>query len=221
MGGSAARITNNHNSTDPGGGDIVAPTTKNKPAWVSPVANSRRPGWSPSVQAYPPLGCQRTIHSPKLIEGAGRKPRRPAQLDMEQIDPAIKDIRIVSGRDLPSPLTPVSGVRRVVRNMRPAGQNDKSPSRSGRNNIVTDENTNGVAGMGNSSDRHPEGGSISGIQLQGGVVGLYPERVSLTVVAETAVNVNDLEVDSGPPLSATGGGGPWSDYCWGGNSGRC
>ena len=112
------------------------------------------------------------IHSPESIEGAGRRPLRPALSDMEQIDPAIKDIRIVSGRDLPSPLTPVSGVRRVVRNMRPVGQNDKLPSSSGRNNIVTDENTNEVAGTGN-SDRHPEGGNISGIQLQGGVVGLH------------------------------------------------
>ena len=104
------------------GGDIVAPTTKNKPAWVSPVANSRRPGWSPSAQAYPPLRSQRTIHSPESIEGAGRRPRRLAQPNMEQINPAMKDIRIVSEMDLPSPLTPVPGAQWVGRNMRLAGQ---------------------------------------------------------------------------------------------------
>ena len=54
--------------------------------------------------------------------------------------------------------------------------------------------------------RHPEGGSIGGIWLLGGVVGLRPERVSSTVAAEAAVNVNKFEVDSGPPLSSTGGG---------------
>ena len=46
----------------------------------------RRPGWSPSAQAYPPLGSQRKIHSPESTEGAGRRPLRPAQPDMEQID---------------------------------------------------------------------------------------------------------------------------------------
>ena len=101
-GGSASRISNNHNSTDPGGGDIVSPTTKNKLARVSPVANSRRPGWSPSVQAYPPFGSQRTIHSPESIEGAGRRPRRPAQPHMEQIDPLD-----CVGKGLAVPLTPV------------------------------------------------------------------------------------------------------------------
>ena len=83
---------------------------------------------------------------------------------------------------MPSPLTQVFGARRVVRNMRLAGQNDKSPCRSGHNNTVADENTNEVAGMGN-SNRHPGGGNISGLQLQGGVVGLHPERVSSTVAA--------------------------------------
>ena len=56
-GGSTSQISNNHDSTDPGGGDIVA--------W----SNSRRPGWSPCVQAYPPLGSQRTIQSSESIEG--------------------------------------------------------------------------------------------------------------------------------------------------------
>ena len=91
---------------------------------------------------------------------------------MEQIDPAIKDIRIVPGKDLPSPLTPVPGARWVARNMRPAGQNDKSPCKSDCNNIVTDENTNEVAGMGNYD---PGGGNMSNLQLQDRVVGLHPE----------------------------------------------
>ena len=182
------------------GGDIIAPALKNKPAWVSPVADSRRPGWSPSVQAYPPLGSQRTLHSPESIEGADRRPRRPAQPNMEQIDP---DIRIVPERDLPSPLTPVSGARWVGRNMWPAGQNDKSPCSLNRNNMVTDKNTNEVAGTGN-SDVHPRGGHMSGLQLQGGVMGFHPERVSSTVAAEAVFDVNEWEVDAIPLLSVTG-----------------
>ena len=48
--GSASRISNNHNSTDPDGSDID--TSRHV---YRGVANSRRPGWSPSAQAYPPL----------------------------------------------------------------------------------------------------------------------------------------------------------------------
>ena len=68
---------------------------------------------------------------------------------------------------------------------------------------MTDENTNGTG----NSDWHPGVGNISGIQLQVGVVGFHPKRVYSTVAAEAVVNVNELEVDAGPPLSATGGGG--------------
>ena len=62
--------------------------------------------------------------------------------------------------------------------MRPAGQNDRSPSRSGRNNLVTDDSMDEVAGTGNSSDRHPEGGIISAIPVLKGVVGLPGASVS-------------------------------------------
>ena len=110
------------------------------------------------MQAYPPLESQRTIHSPESIEGAGRRPRRTVQPNVEQIEQAIKDIRIVPERDLPSPLTTVPGARRVGKNMRPAGQNDKSPCSSNHNNMVADENTNEVAGTGH-SDVHPEEGT--------------------------------------------------------------
>ena len=110
------------------------------------------------------------------------------------------------GKGLAATIYPRFRLWRVVRNMRPAGQNNKSPSRSGRNKIVTDENTDEVAGTANSSDTPPAVGSIIGIHLLGGVVGLHPERVSSTVTAEAAVNVNELEIDSGPPLSVTGGG---------------
>ena len=61
---------------------------------------------------------------------------------MAQIDPAIKDIRIVSERGLTPPLTQASGVRRGMRKMRPAGQGKRSPGRPGRdiklNNIMTE-----------------------------------------------------------------------------------
>ena len=40
-----------------------------------------------------------------------RRPHLPARPPMAQIDSAIKDIRIVSGRGLTQPLTPASGVR--------------------------------------------------------------------------------------------------------------
>ena len=101
-GGSASRISNTCNSTDPGGGRMATPTKMNKLAWVSPVVNLRHPEWSPSLQSYPPLGLHEAMHPSELIGKAGRRPRLTAKPPMEQIDPAIKDIRIVSGRDLTS-----------------------------------------------------------------------------------------------------------------------
>ena len=127
------------------------------------------------------------IQSSESIKGAGRRPSRLARPNMEQIVPAVKDVRTVSERDLPSPLTPIPGARRFGRNMQPARQNDKSPYSLIRNNMVTDENKNEVAGMGN-SDWHPGGGNMSDLHLQGGVEGLHPERVSSTVAAKAAVD---------------------------------
>ena len=114
-GGSASRISDACSSTDPSGDGMAAPTKINKPAWVSPVVNPRRPGWSPSMQSYPPLGRHQATHPSETIGRTGRKPHLPAQPPMEQIDPAIKDIRIVSGRGLSPPFTPASGVRRDAR----------------------------------------------------------------------------------------------------------
>ena len=57
-----------------------------------------------------------------------------------------------------------SSQRTVVCEEYAAGQNDKSPCSSNRNNMVTDENINEVAGSDN-SDRHPGGGNMSGLQL--------------------------------------------------------
>ena len=111
----------------------AAPTRTNKPAWVSPMVNPRCPGWSPSMQSYPPLGRHQATHPPKSIGRACRKPHLPARPPMEQIDPAIKDIQIVSGRDVTLPFTPASRVRRDIRKMRPAGQTKRSPGRPGCN----------------------------------------------------------------------------------------
>ena len=86
-GRSTSQISSNHDSTNPVGGDIVE------------SANSRRPVWSPCVQAYPPLGSQRTIQSSESIEGlVGGRGRlcRPARPNRAQIDPAVKDVRAVS-----------------------------------------------------------------------------------------------------------------------------
>ena len=98
QGGSASRISNTCSPTDPGGGGIPAPTRTNKPVWVSPVVNPRHPGWSPSEQSYPPLGCHQVPQPPESIRRAGRKPHLPARPPMMQIYPAIKEIRIVSER---------------------------------------------------------------------------------------------------------------------------
>ena len=54
--GSASRISNNHNSTDSGGGDIVPSAIKSKPALVLPVANSRRPSMVPECTGLPTVG---------------------------------------------------------------------------------------------------------------------------------------------------------------------
>ena len=72
---------------------------------------------------------------------------------MAQIDPAIKDIRIVSGRGLTPLLAPASGARRGTRKMRPAGQGKRSPGRSGRDDGLNNVMTEGIAGACNSSAR--------------------------------------------------------------------
>ena len=135
---------------------MAGPTRTNKPAWVSPVVNPRRPGWSPSEQSYPPLGRHQAIHPPESIGRAGQMPHLPARPLMSQIYPAIKDIQIVSGRGLTPPLTPASGVRRYMRKMRPAGPGKRSPGRPGRNDGLNNVMTKGIAGACNSSARVPE-----------------------------------------------------------------
>ena len=82
---------------------------------------------------------------------------------MEQIDLAIKDIRIVSGRDLTPPFTPASGVRRDIRKMRPAGQKKRYPGKLGHNDGLNNVMTDGIAGACNSSARVPEEVSNSGM----------------------------------------------------------
>ena len=101
---------------------MATPTRTNMPAWVLPVVKSRRPGWSPSEQSYPPLGHHQATQPPESIGRADRKPHLPTRPPMAQIDPAIKDIRIVSGMGLTPLLHQASGVRRAMRKMWPAGQ---------------------------------------------------------------------------------------------------
>ena len=108
----------------------------------------RCPGWSPSWQSYPPLSLHQAMHPSEWIGKAGRRLRLTAQPPMERIDPAIKDVQIVSGRDLTPPFTPVSGVRWDIRKMWPAGQNKRSPRRPGRSNGVNDVMTDGIIGTG-------------------------------------------------------------------------
>ena len=91
----------------------------------------------------PPLGHASTAR-------AGQKPHFPP---MEQIDRAIKDIRIASGRDLTQLFTPASGVWRDIRKLRPAGQKKRSPGRPGRNDGFNNVMTDGIAGAYNSSAR--------------------------------------------------------------------
>ena len=50
-----------------------------------------------------------------------------------------KDFWIVPHRNLPPLSTPVSETRRVVRNTRPARQNDRSPESSGHNEMVPND----------------------------------------------------------------------------------
>ena len=104
-GGAASQISDTCSSTDPGGGRMAVPTRTNKPAWVSPVVSPRHPGWSPSEQSYPPLGRHQAPQPLELIGRAGWKLHLPARPPMAQIDPAIKDIRIVSERGLKPLLT--------------------------------------------------------------------------------------------------------------------
>ena len=150
-GRSASRISNTCSSTDLGGGGMAAPTRTNKPAWVSPVVNPRHTGWSPSKQSYLPLGRHQAPQPPESFGRAGWKPHLPVWPPMEEIDPAIKDIRIVSERGLTPPLTQASGIRRDMRKMRPAGQGRRFPGRPGGGVRLNNVMTEGVAVAHNSS----------------------------------------------------------------------
>ena len=66
-GGSASRIIDNQKNADHSGVERVDPTTGKPPAWVLPGESPRGSGWSPNVQAFPPLGSQPTVHSPGSI----------------------------------------------------------------------------------------------------------------------------------------------------------
>ena len=45
-------------------GERAAPVTRNQLVWVSPVGHAHDCGWSPSVQAFPPLGSLPPVFSP-------------------------------------------------------------------------------------------------------------------------------------------------------------
>ena len=65
-GGSASRTSGNSGTTDPGGGGGVLPRSqRNRPVWVSPVGHAHGSGWSPSAQAFPPLGSLPLVFSPR------------------------------------------------------------------------------------------------------------------------------------------------------------
>ena len=91
--------------------------------------------------------------------------------------------------------------------MRPVGQNKRSARRLGGSNGVNDVMTDGVAGTGNSSERVPEEGNSSGMPPLGEVGCFNSGRVSPTVAAEAAEDVNEFVMDSVPLLVPAGGGG--------------
>ena len=179
-GGSASRISDTCSSTDPDGGGLAAPSKMNKPAWVSPVVNPRRPGWS-----YPPLGRHQATHPSESIGRADGTDRSCYQGHSDCV-----------GKGLDTAITPASRVRRDVRKMWPAGQNKRSPRRPGRGDGLNNVRTDGVAGTGNSSARVPEEGGHSGMPPVGEVDSIHSERVSPKVAAEAAKDVNEVVMDS-------------------------
>ena len=95
----------------------------NKPPWVSPVMNPRRPRWSPSMQSYPPLiaTIRPRIHRNRSEGQAGS---RISQLNHLWNRSILLSRTFGLCREGAPPFTSASGVRRDVRKMRPAGQKE-------------------------------------------------------------------------------------------------
>ena len=121
-GGSASWTSNICDPPVPGRGGLGAQPVGDKQA---------------DVQAFPPLGSQPTVHSSASSGRADREPRRTVHPPLEPIGPVDGDFRIVPGRDWLPPVAPASGTRWVVRRIRPAGGQDRSPKSLGHKTVVT------------------------------------------------------------------------------------
>ena len=196
-GGSGSQISNACSSTDPGRGVLAASTKASKPAWVSPMVNSRQHRWSPSKQCYPPLRSQEVTQPPEPVERAGRRSHQPARRPLEQVDTAINDIRTVSEMGFVPAPTEAFDSRRDMWRMRPAGQGKKSQGRPGRGVGLKHDLDGGIAVSLTPPAVLPEDIDVSMTPLVGDVGSVLPDVVSPIVAA----------------------GAPLAD-CWGGVSSR-
>ena len=177
-GGSAPWTFNNSRTTDPGGGggERAALAIRNRPVWVSPVGHAHGSGWSPSMQAFPPLGSHPPVFSPGEHKRDNRMTHVLAQSIAGQTVRVVRDSPIGMGGSLPSLFTPVSGARRSGRGMRPAGWNSRSLKELScdyvviENSMVSGEKTSEVGKLHSFSDGLVGKRNVGDVPLQDAVV---------------------------------------------------
>ena len=111
-GGLAYRIIGDKSSTDPGGGG--GGSRRGRPAWQLPVGRGTGHSWTPSTQAFPPLGSRPTVVS-------GRDNRQlpvRTKVGLGSRSPMVLDSQM-------GPLG--SNARKNGRGMRPAAGDRQSP----------------------------------------------------------------------------------------------
>ena len=157
-GGSASRIIGDQGMIDPGGGERASPVTRSQPIWGSPVGHVHGSGWSSSTQTFQPLGSHPPVFPSEIHKRDNQRMPALAQPVLGQKDRVVPDSPIGMGGSSPSLVPPVSGARRSMRGMRPAGWNRRSKKLSGDyvatdNGVVPDGKTSEVGKM----DSFPDG----------------------------------------------------------------
>ena len=189
-------------------GERAAPATRNRLVWVSPVGHAHGSGWSPSVQAFPPLGSHPPVFSPGEHKRDYRRMHVLAQPVPGQMDRAVQDSPIGMGGSLPSLFTPVSGARRSGRGMRPAGWNSRFPKKLScdyvvtENSMVSEGKTSEVGKLDSFSDELVVKRNVGDAPLPGDDVNSHPQYVPSLGAAEK--NRQEGYKNSVPPREVTG-----------------
>ena len=173
---------------------------------MSPVGHAHGSGWSPSMQAFPPLGSHPPVFSSGEHDRGNRKTHILAQPVAEQTDRVIRDSPIEMGGSLPSLFTPVSIAHRSGRGMWPAGWNGRSPKKLSdyivtENSMVSGGKTSAVEKLDSFSDGLVVKRNVGDAPLPGDDVNSHPACVPSLGAAKN--NRQEGYRNSVPPRDVT------------------